>query len=93
VDTYNELRSFGIQPIIHDPHADSDAVRQTYGVKATPLKEFRQLDALVYAVSHGDYLPIHDHVSDMLVPGGVLADLRSKLDAGKLRPDITYWSL
>lgn len=93
VDTYNELRSFGIEPIVHDPLADRDAVRKTYGVKLAPLEEFRDLGAVIYAVSHDDYVPMHGQISDMLVESGILADVRSKLDAANLRPDVKYWSL
>jgi UDP-N-acetyl-D-galactosamine dehydrogenase len=93
VDTYNELKSFGIEPIVHDPRADPDAVRKTYGVELASLDEFTDLGALVYAVSHDDYLPIHDRISDMVATGGIVADVRSKVDANKLRADINYWSL
>ena len=93
VDTYNELRSFGIEPIVHDPLADHDAVRRTYGVELAPLEEFKDLGALIYAVSHEEYVPIHRRISDMLVEGGIVADVRSKLHASELRSDIRYWSL
>ncbi len=93
VDIYNELRRFGMEPMVHDPLADPDAVQSTYGIELTPLEEFANLEAVVYAVPHDKYALIHDWVSDMLVESGILADLRSKVDATKLRPDINYWSL
>jgi UDP-N-acetyl-D-galactosamine dehydrogenase len=93
IDTYNELRSFGIEPIVHDPRADADNVREVYGVELARLEEFNDLAALIYAVSHDDYVCLHERVSDMIAPSGVLADVRSKIDAATLRPDISYWSL
>jgi UDP-N-acetyl-D-galactosamine dehydrogenase len=93
VDTYNELREFGIEPMVHDPRADRDTVRNEYGFELAPIEEFKDLGALIYAVSHDDYLPLHDRISDMMLPGGVVADVRSKIDAAKLRSDINYWSL
>ena len=93
VDMYNELRSFGIEPIVHDPLADAEAVRRTYGVELAPIEEFVGLGALIYAVSHDEYLPIRDCVSDMVSPSGIIADVRSNLEPARLRPDILYWSL
>jgi len=93
VDTYRELREFGIEPIVNDPLADPEAVRREYGVDLVSIDEFKQLDALIYAVAHDDYAPHIEHVSDMIDHGGIAADVRSKIDPATLRPDIIYWSL
>jgi UDP-N-acetyl-D-galactosamine dehydrogenase len=93
VDTYRELREFGVEPIVHDPLADPEAVRRAYGVDLVSIDEFKQLDALIYSVAHDDYSPHIEHVSDMIDDGGIIADVRSKIDPAKLRSDIAYWSL
>jgi UDP-N-acetyl-D-galactosamine dehydrogenase len=93
IDTWRELREFGIEPIVHDPRADAAAVREEYGVELAPLDEFKDLRAIIYAVGHEDYLPLHARISDMVSEGGIVADVRSLLDPSSLRPDIRYWSL
>ena len=93
IDTYRELREFGIEPIVHDPRADAAAVRHQYGVELVTLEEFTRLDALVYAVGHDEYRALHDNVSEMVGQGGIIIDVRSLIDPSKIRPDITYWSL
>ncbi|HEX5237818.1 MAG TPA: nucleotide sugar dehydrogenase [Sphingomicrobium sp.] len=93
IDTYHELRDFGIEPMVHDPLADSATVRRTYGVELTPIEDFTDLGVLVYAVAHDEYAREADRIEQMIVKGGVLADIRSKVDPQKLRPDIVYWSL
>jgi UDP-N-acetyl-D-galactosamine dehydrogenase len=93
VDTYRELREFGIEPIVHDPRADAATVRNVYDVELAPLEEFRDLTALIYAVGHDDYQPLHEGFSQMLANGGILADVRSLIDPASLRSDIVYWSL
>jgi len=93
IDTYRELREFGIDPIVHDPRADAANVREEYGVELAPLEEFKDLRALIYAVGHDDYRALHDRVSDMVAEGGIIADVRSLLDPESLRSDIRYWSL
>ena len=93
VDTYRELREFGIEPIIHDPRADNATVRGEYGVELASLDEFTNLAALIYAVGHDEYRSLHAHLGDMVGKGGIVADVRSLLDPSTLRPDIAYWSL
>ena len=93
VDSYRELREFGIEPIVNDPLADPEAVRRAYGVDLVSIDEFKQLDTLIYAVAHDDFAPHIEHVSAMIDHGGIVADVRSKIDPAKLRPDIVYWSL
>jgi UDP-N-acetyl-D-galactosamine dehydrogenase len=93
IDVYRELKDFGIEPIVHDARADPAAVRHEYGIELSPVEEFRDLGALIYAVGHDDYRPLHDRMSDMVAEGGIIADVRSLLDAKSLRPDIRYWSL
>ena len=93
IDTYRELREFGIEPIVHDPLADAAAVRHEYGVNLAALAEFSGLDALVCAVAHDDYSSLHNDVSGRIAPNGIVVDVRSKIDPGTLRHDIRYWSL
>jgi UDP-N-acetyl-D-galactosamine dehydrogenase len=93
VDTYRELREFGIEPIVHDARADPAAVRREYGLELASLDEFTDLSALVYAVGHEDYRPLHDRISDMVAENGIVADVRSLLEPATLRSDIRYWSL
>ena len=53
-DVYNELKSYGVQIDVVDPHASSDEVRNEYGyslVKAPSGK----YDAVIVAVAHKDY--------------------------------------
>jgi UDP-N-acetyl-D-galactosamine dehydrogenase len=93
IDVYRELKDFGIEPIVHDARADGEAVREEYGIELAPLDEFKGLRALIYAVAHDEYRPLHDRVSDMVAEGGIIADVRSLLDPKSLRSDIRYWSL
>jgi UDP-N-acetyl-D-glucosamine/UDP-N-acetyl-D-galactosamine dehydrogenase len=93
VDAYRELREFGIEPIVHDPFADPEAVRHEYGLELSKLDEFKDLGALIYAVGHDEYRSLHGKISEMLAENGIVADVRSLLDAAALRTDVRYWSL
>ena len=94
VDIYEELRAFGLAPVVHDPLADPDAVRAAYGVELSPLDDFRDLNVLIVAVSHEDYLGRGgEQLGGMIANGGIFADLKANFDPGALRPDLKYWSL
>ena len=93
IDTYRELNEFGIEPLVHDARADPSAVRHEYGVELSELDQFSDLDALIYAVGHDEYRPLHGQISDMVGDGGLVIDVPSRLDAAALRSDVRYWSL
>jgi UDP-N-acetyl-D-galactosamine dehydrogenase len=93
IDVYRELKDFGIEPLVHDPLADPAAVRHEYGLELASLDDFQQLDALIYAVPHDAYGSVLCEVSDMVADGGIIADLKSSIDAARLRGDVVYWSL
>jgi UDP-N-acetyl-D-galactosamine dehydrogenase len=93
IDVYRELRDFGIEPLVHDPRADPAGIRHEYDVALSSIEAFGDLDALIYAVGHDEYRPLHERIGDMVAKGGILADVRSLLDPAALREDIVYWSL
>jgi UDP-N-acetyl-D-galactosamine dehydrogenase len=94
VDIYNELRAFGIAPMVHDPLADPETVRRAYSVDLVPLDELRDLSALIYAVPHREYNALGpSELSNMMARDGVVVDVKSEIDPASLREDITYWSL
>jgi UDP-N-acetyl-D-galactosamine dehydrogenase len=94
VDIYNELVAFGIDPLVHDPVADPVTVRQTYGVELRDLDDFTVMSALIVAVAHEDYASLAGpQLNDMLAMGGIVVDVRSRIDPTSLRSDLAYWSL
>ncbi len=92
-DIVRELRGTGIEPLIHDPLADPDQARREFGLEINRLETFRDLDALILAVSHAAYLGDRERLLAMLRPGGVFVDLKSAFAPSELRPDVSYWSL
>src|SRR6516225_5627181 len=51
-DILAELRSFGVNALVHDPMADREEALHEYGVKLVDLDAFKDLDALILAVPH-----------------------------------------
>ena len=94
VDIYEELRAFGVEPLVHDPLADPATIDRHYGIQLAGLGDFRDLHVLILAVTHEDYETLDaDKLSAMLVPDGIFVDIKSKLAPGSLRADIKTWGL
>jgi UDP-N-acetyl-D-galactosamine dehydrogenase len=94
VDIYDELRAFGIDPMVHDPLAKPEEIRQHHGVELRRLDDFRELHALILAVPHTDYAELDaSAISDRLVEGGIFIDIKSVIEPSDLREDLRSWSL
>jgi UDP-N-acetyl-D-galactosamine dehydrogenase len=92
-DVISELQTFGIMPIVHDPLADATEVKREYGLAISPLSQFKNLDALILAVPHAEYLQKIAKMPAMLRKGGILADIKSVVDRNLIPGNVRYWSL
>jgi UDP-N-acetyl-D-galactosamine dehydrogenase len=95
VDIVQELRQYGIEPIVHDPLVERDEhAHEEVNVELKPWSELTNLDALILAVPHRELLAMgHDALLAPLRQGGVLMDLKSALNKSEVRSDLRYWSL
>lgn len=93
-DIVQELAAFGVQPFVHDPHADAAEVKHEYGIDLVDESALTDLDGIVIAVAHDAYQlrPLTD-LTQHLRPGGAIVDVKSIVDPAKLRADVKYWSL
>ena len=93
-DIRRELAQFGIDAMIHDPHASPPEAQHEYGIQLRTLEQMTELDALIFAVSHDWYLRLgQDRLASMVRDGGVLVDVKSALDPARVGRDVRYWSL
>lgn len=93
LEIVSALRCFNADPLLTDPLADADTLLHM-GYPVSPRSQLDELDLLLLAVPHADYLggegaQLQRHVRQ----GGVIMDIRSFLEPSILRPDITYWAL
>ena len=81
IDVVRELKSFGVNVLIHDPIANSAECEHEYGVTLTPWGELPKACAIVAAVSHSEYADMGiGALTDKLVSGGVFVDVKSAYD-------------
>ena len=55
IDIYNELREYGITPIIADPTADVDEAKRLYGIEFVDIDTIKDCDAVILAVAHEQF--------------------------------------
>jgi UDP-N-acetyl-D-galactosamine dehydrogenase len=92
-DILRELSEFGVTALVHDPLADAAEAKHEYGVELAQEGDLRDLDALVVAVGHREYLQRLDAIQAFVRQGGVLIDVKSCVDPSAVRGDLAYWSL
>ncbi|WP_126245699.1 nucleotide sugar dehydrogenase [Chitinophaga rhizosphaerae] len=82
VDIYRELQQFGMTVDVFDPHANSEEVKEEYGICLAPAISGRY-DAIVLAVSHTVFLEM-DYNSLRKDDGTIIFDTKSVLDRSKV---------
>ncbi len=94
VDLVEELRAYGIAPLLHDPLADPGIVERDFSIAPQPLAAAQDLDALILAVPHAAYRALG--VAGLIArlrPGGILLDLKAAFPAAAAVEGLTYWAL
>jgi UDP-N-acetyl-D-glucosamine/UDP-N-acetyl-D-galactosamine dehydrogenase len=80
VDLVRELASLSREVVVYDPLADVEEVRKIYGIASTADIPKGPFEAIVLAVRHEAINRIGaERLRGMLVPGGVLYDLKQVL--------------
>jgi len=93
-DIVEELRQFGVDPLVHDPLADPKGTQEEYGIHLSPFESFQGLDALVLAVNHKAFLASGPGlIRACLKPASVFVDVKSSFQPADFPEPIAYWSL
>ncbi len=93
-DIITELRQYGIEPLVHDPIGNAKEAMHEYGLELSDLERFKDLDALVVAVSHKQYLEMGaTKLLSFVRDGGFFIDVKSAFKPTEMERDIFYWSL
>jgi UDP-N-acetyl-D-galactosamine dehydrogenase len=81
VDVIRELRSFGIDVLVHDPCVDAHEAMEEYGIALSPWEKLPRADALVLAVAHRQFASMEpEELAAKVVRGGCVVDVKSVLD-------------
>jgi len=92
IDVVSELKSYGLDLLISDPVADSTEVMDHHGVILSPAEDLHDLDCLIIAVAHEDFIDLD--IGSMLKPGGLLVDVKGMFDPDVIsKAGYKYWRL
>ena len=58
IDIYKELQEYGITPMVVDPAADAAEAKRLYGITFNTMEDIKEMDAVVVAVSHKQFLTL-----------------------------------
>ncbi|MEW9900012.1 nucleotide sugar dehydrogenase [Chitinivorax sp. PXF-14] len=95
VDIIAELKSYGVDVVVHDPVPPADEAQHEYGLSLTAWEQLPQADAMVMAVAHKEFMarPLSDYLGKVK-QNGVFIDVKSQFDMSKLKEaGLTVWRL
>ncbi len=82
IDVFNELKEYGITPVIADPQADAREVMHEYGIQIVDLDTIKDMDAVILAVGHDEFrdLSMEDMANYYNQGQKVLLDIKGLFD-------------
>ena len=92
-DIVKELREYGIEPLIHDPHANPEEAVHEFGLDLVPSDELTDLACLIVAVNHGEFAPLFANLGSMLRDNAAVVDVKAVIKAEQLPDNAVYWAL
>lgn len=84
-DVISELKSYGIDVLVHDTWADPEEALAEYGVTLSAWDDLPRADAIVACVSHSEFVGLStEDIQSKMIKGGCLIDVKSVFS----RPDL-----
>ena len=96
IDIVNELREYGIEPIIADPIADKAEAKHLYNVDFVDIESINKMDAVILAVLHKNFSKLSINDIDNLFANGkkILLDVKGLFDRNQYEDaGYKYWRL
>lgn len=98
IDIYNELGEYGITPVVVDTTADADEAKRLYGITFGTLEDVKDMDAVIVAVAHDEFLKITKADIDGFFNKSnkikVFADIKGLFNKDDFKTeDYSYWRL
>ena len=93
-DVVNELKQYGIDPIITDPVADVAEAKNIYEIEFVDADSIKGMDAVIFAVAHDEFTHYTREDMDKLFGPGkkVLLDVKGIFNPEKYT-DYNFWRL
>jgi UDP-N-acetyl-D-galactosamine dehydrogenase len=96
-DVIQELRKYGVQPLVVDPHADKAEVKHEYNIELSTMDDVKNSDVIVFAVAHKEFKSMtYDAIDSFYADKNrkVLIDVKSMFILDELKEKkYDYWRL
>lgn len=99
IDIYNELKEYGITPMVVDPAADKEEALRLYGISFKEMSDMKDMDAVIIAVCHEEFMGLSEQDIDGFFKADadkkVLLDLKGILNRKvyDAKENYLYWRL
>ena len=99
IDIINELKEYGITPIVADPVADKEEAKHLYGIEFVDINTVKDCDAVILAVAHDEFKTLTQADFDKMFKAGdnsqkVIADIKGILCRKEYeKVGYNYWRL
>ena len=96
IDIVNELKEYGIEPVIADPQADANEAKRLYGIEFVDVSTIKDMDVVILAVAHKEFTEYSSTSIDHLFGKGkrVIIDIKGILNRKEcLKKGYSYWRL
>jgi UDP-N-acetyl-D-galactosamine dehydrogenase len=96
IDIVNELKEYGIEPVVADPQADAQEALKLYGIEFVDAADIQGMDAVVLAVAHDQFKNLEMAEIEGFFGEGtkVLFDIKGLLDRKAYEEaGYSYWRL
>lgn len=98
IDIYNELKEYGINPVVTDETADEEEALKLYGIQFVSMKEIKDMDAVIIAVAHQEFLKLTKEDIKAFYQSSnskkVLADIKGLFNRNEFTDEeFVYWRL
>lgn len=93
IDIVRELEEYGMNVDVNDVEAEKDTARKLYNIELKDKKELCKTNALIFAVSHNEYIDNKNSYLDLLEDNGVVIDVKGLINDIDLKENQTIWRL
>lgn len=98
IDIVEELKEYGITPVIADPVADVEEAHHEYGLIFDSMEDVTNMDAVILAVAHKEFMELsNEEISEWFNPTNpkkVLLDIKGVLNRHDYETEqYKYWRL
>lgn len=96
IDIVKELKEYGIIPVVSDPKADAEEAKKLYNIELIEMSKIQNMDAVILAVAHNDYLSLSiERINGLFGEGKkVLLDIKGIFNRSDyMNAGYIYWRL